>query len=232
MSTLQHITNHYGPLLAEKALSRGAIRLSPQAPFTWASGYRMPIYNDNRQLLADPEARSLIAEAFAAMAKELGFDADNIAGTATAGIPHATTLADRLSKPLSYVRSSGKDHGLGHQIEGLGPSGSYENAKVLLIEDLISTGGSSIKAVQAIVEAGGVCPYTLAIFTYGFQAAADAFASLQPACSFHTILDYDLMVQTALAKGYVDQKGSQLLSEWRTDPFGWGEKHGFAPEKR
>ncbi len=232
MKDLSKITNHYGPLLAKEALQLGAIRLRPEDPFTWASGYRMPIYNDNRQLLALPKARALVAEAFSEMLIALGFDPDNIAGTATAGIPHATTLADRMGKPLSYVRSSGKDHGLHQQIEGLGPSGSYEKAKVLLIEDLISTGGSSIKAVEAIVSAGGVCPYTLAIFTYGLQASIDAFTSLDPACISHTILKYDSMVETALEIGYVDESGAALLNEWRDDPFGWGEKHGFPPLKK
>ncbi|MDD3456903.1 orotate phosphoribosyltransferase, partial [Sphaerochaeta sp.] len=178
MKIITEVTNHYGPLLASMALDLGAIKLQVQQPFTWASGYRMPIYNDNRRLLASAKARSLVCDAFAEMLDCLAFDADNIAGTATAGIPHATTLADRLGKPLSYVRSSGKDHGLGQQIEGLGQSGSYEGARVLLIEDLISTGGSSIKAVEAIVKAGGVCPYTLAIFTYGFDAAVKAFEAL------------------------------------------------------
>ncbi len=232
MKDIQTITDQYGPLLAQEALKLGAIRLKPDDPFTWASGYRMPIYNDNRQLLALPKARALVAEAFSEMLKALSFDPDNIAGTATAGIPHATTLADRMGKSLSYVRSSGKDHGLHQQIEGLGPSGSYEGRKVLLIEDLISTGGSSIKAVEAIVAAGGVCPYTLAIFTYGLQVSVDAFDSLTPHCTAHTILSYSSMVATALKIGYVDEDGAALLSEWRSDPFGWGENHGFPPLKK
>ncbi len=232
MKKIEDITNEYGPKLAKIALDLGAIRLQVQDPFTWASGYRMPIYNDNRRLLAESSARKLVSEAFAAMVETLGFDPDNIAGTATAGIPHATTLADKLAKPMSYVRSSGKDHGLGQQIEGLGASGSYEGAKVLLIEDLISTGGSSIKAVQAIVNAKGLCPYTLAIFTYGFQAAKDAFTSLEPACTFHTILDYDVMVDSAKKTGYIDDEEARLLTLWREDPFGWGAKQGFPKVER
>lgn len=227
MKHIEDITNHYGPILAKKALELGAIRLQVQDPFTWASGYRMPIYNDNRRLLAESGTRKLVSEAFSAMLESLGFDPDNIAGTATAGIPHATTLADRLEKPMSYVRSSGKDHGLGQQIEGLGQGGTYAGAKVLLIEDLISTGGSSIKAVQAIAKAQGVCPYTLAIFTYGFATAQEAFASLDPACTFFTILDYDVMVASAQETGYVDSEEARLLTLWREDPFGWGEKQGF-----
>lgn len=227
MKHIEDITNHYGPILAKKALELGAIRLQVQDPFTWASGYRMPIYNDNRRLLAESGARKLVSEAFAAMLESLDFDPDNIAGTATAGIPHATTLADRLEKPMSYVRSSGKDHGLGQQIEGLGQGGTYAGAKVLLIEDLISTGGSSIKAVQAITKAEGVCPYTLAIFTYGFATAQEAFASLDPVCTFFTILDYDVMVASAQETGYVNSEEARLLTSWREDPFGWGEKQGF-----
>ncbi|NCC64517.1 MAG: orotate phosphoribosyltransferase [Spirochaetia bacterium] len=229
MKQLQIITDTYGPKLAEMALQLGAIKLRVQDPFTWASGYRMPIYNDNRRLLAQSEARSLVGEAFEKMLKALDFDPDCIAGTATAGIPHATTLADRLAKPLSYIRSSGKDHGLGQQIEGLGNSKSYEGSSVLLIEDLISTGGSSIKAVEAIVKADGRCPYTLAIFTYGFSLAVDAFASLKPGCEFFTILDYSVMVASALKTGYVSSDEAELLTQWRDDPFGWGEKHGFPP---
>ncbi|MGE4454054.1 MAG: orotate phosphoribosyltransferase [Sphaerochaeta sp.] len=232
MKHIEEITNYYGPLLAKQALELGAIRLQVQKPFTWASGYRMPIYNDNRRLLAESSARKLVSEAFSAMLESLSFDPDNIAGTATAGIPHATTLADRLEKPLSYVRSSGKDHGLGQQIEGLKQSGSYEGSQVLLIEDLISTGGSSIKAVEAIVAAQGICPYTLAIFTYGFATAKDAFASLDPPCEFFTILDYDVMVKSALERGYVSSEEASLLTLWREDPFGWGAKQGFPRVER
>lgn len=231
METLTQITNHWGPKVARAAFELGAIRLAVDTPFTWVSGYRMPIYNDNRRLLADPGARALVAEAFEAMLSVLKFDPENIAGTATAGIPHATTLADRLGKPLSYVRSSSKGHGLGQQIEGLGASGSYEGATVLLIEDLISTGGSSIKAVEAIVGAGGLCPYTLAIFTYGMEKAVEAFRSLDPVCTFHTILTYNVMVRTALETGYINDDEAEALAAWQEDPFAWGEKRGFPKEE-
>ena len=230
MKSITEIQGYYGPKLAKAALSLGAIKLSPTAPFTWASGYRMPIYNDNRQLLAVPEYRSLIRDAFAAMVETLGLcDADNISGTATAGIPHATTLADKLGKPLSYVRSSAKDHGMGNQIEGIS-GGSFNGKKVLLIEDLISTGSSSIKALDAIRQADGICDTCLAIFTYGLTKAADAFAALTPKCSVYTILDYDTMLQTALADGYISEENAQSLRQWRESPFEWGEKHGFPKE--
>jgi len=232
MKTIEQIISEAGDRLADIALKLGAIKLQPNNPFTWASGYRMPIYNDNRRLLADPEARNLIADTFSQMIEALGEDFDNIAGTSTAGIPHATTLADKLAKPMSYVRSGSKDHGTGQQIEGLGDSHSYEGAKVLLIEDLISTGGSSISAVKAIVEEGCVCPYTFAIFTYGLSQSVAAFESLDPSCKFYTILNYDVMVKRAIQSGYVDERNAKALIEWREDPFGWGEKNGFAKVER
>lgn len=227
MKTIDEIMNYYGPKLAKAAFELGAIRLSPKDPFTWASGYRMPIYNDNRQFLANSSYRALICDAFSKMADVLGFDPDNIAGTATAGIPHATTLADKLHKPLSYVRSSSKDHGLTNQIEGLSKGGSYNGQNVLLIEDLISTGSSSIKAVEAIVAAKGVCPYTFGIFTYGLPGAEEAFTSLEPKCKAYTILNYDIMLKSALEVGYVKEEDYELLKSWREDPFNWGEKNGF-----
>lgn len=232
MKTPEEITNYYGPQLAKAALELGAIRLSPSQPFTWASGYRMPIYNDNRQLLAKAAYRALICDAFADLTEALSFDPENIAGTATAGIPHATTLADRLRKPLSYVRSSSKDHGLGHQIEGLGRDGSYRGCKVLLIEDLISTGKSSLQAVEAIQKADGLVPYCLAIFTYGLKAAEDAFAAVEPSCKAYTILSYPVMVATAEKTGYITKAEADTLHEWREDPFAWGANHGFEKVER
>ena len=233
MKTLEEITDYYGPQLAKAALELGAIKLSPDNPFTWASGYRMPIYNDNRQFLAKASYRALICDAFTDMVYALSLeDVENIAGTATAGIPHATSLADRLNKPLSYVRSASKDHGMGHQIEGLGSSGSYEGKSVLLIEDLISTGSSSIKAVEAIREAKGICNTCLAIFTYGFKKAEDSFSALSPKCQMHTILSYPVMIKTAEETGYITKEQAKSLSEWREDPFEWGEKRGFKREVR
>ena len=230
MKTLNEIQNYYGSQLAKAALSLGAIRLNVSNPFTWASGYRMPIYNDNRQFLSSSQYRALICDAFSDMVESLSLKVDNIAGTATAGIPHATSLADRLNKSLSYVRSSSKDHGLGHQIEGLGRSGSYEGASVLLIEDLISTGSSSIKAVEAIRKADGICDTCLGIFTYGLSASYKAFAALKPSCAYHTILTYDIMIKTAEEIDYISAKEAEELREWRKDPFGWGISRGFKRE--
>ncbi len=227
MKTVEKIKNEFGNQLVDIALELGAIKLQVNNPFTWASGFRMPIYNDNRKFLADAKARALIATAFEQIATALDFNPDNIAGTATAGIPHATTLADKMGKSLTYVRSTSKDHGMNQKIEGLGSSGSYEGAKVLLIEDLISTGGSSIKAVKAIVDADGLCPYTLAIFTYGLDASLDAFNSLDPACEAITILDYDTMVKRALRIKYINEEDADALREWREAPFEWGINRGF-----
>ncbi|MCH3907602.1 MAG: orotate phosphoribosyltransferase [Sphaerochaeta sp.] len=226
------MSEDYAALLAEKALENGAIRLSPDNPFTWASGYRMPIYNDNRQFLADWKSRAMIADAFCDLLAQTGYDPQNIAGTSTAGIPHATTLADRLHKSLSYVRSASKDHGLHQKIEGLDASGSYHHAKVLLIEDLISTGGSSVDAVTSIVQAEGSCDYCFAIFTYGLQASTDAFAALLPACTLKTILDYPTLLFHAEKRGYLTSAQVKTLAAWREDPFGWGEANGWPKEEK
>lgn len=222
---LNKISDFYGKKLAELALKMGAIKLSVDAPFTWASGYRMPIYNDNRQFLSKSEYRKIICDAFTQMIETLGLesDIDNIAGTSTAGIPHATTLADALAKPLTYVRSSAKDHGMGKMIEGL-TTEDYKGAKVLLIEDLISTGGSSVSAVEAIRKNNGVCQNCFAIFTYGLDKAKDAFSALKPKCNLYTILSYDVMIKTAYDIGYIDDKAKKSLEEWRESPFTWQDR--------
>ena len=222
----------YADDIARKALEMGAIRLSPEKPFCWASGYYMPIYNDNRTLLGDYEARRMIAMSFMEILKDIGFDPDNIAGTSTAGIPHATTLADMMKKPVSYIRSSSKDHGLQNQIEGLGRAKGYEGKKVVLIEDLISTGMSSISAVKAIQEADGIVPWCLAIFSYGTDQGRQAFASLDPVCTPLTILDYSYVIPIARETGYIKPDQEAMLLEWSASPFTWGENHGWKKEER
>lgn len=224
---LHTIQQTYGKRLAEAALRLGAIRLSVDAPFQWASGYRMPIYNDNRRLLVDWSARALIAEAFDQILSITTPTLDMLAGTATAGIPHATTLADRLKKPLTYVRSASKGHGLGNQIEGLGAGGSYQGASVVVIEDLISTGGSSIKAIEAVRDADGKVDLCLSIFTYGFDAAVASFSQMAPPCRSISILQYDTMIEHAQEMGYITDQDVCSLQDWREDPFGWGIERGF-----
>ena len=227
MKSISEIQHKFGKEIAIKALNMEAIKLSPSDPFRWASGYRMPIYNDNRRLLADSEARALIAHGFKAVLDTLDISFSVIAGTSTAGIPHATTLSDLLNLPLVYVRSSGKDHGMKNQIEGIGPSLSLKGKNVLLIEDLISTGGSSIAAVQALREQGAIVPYCLSIFTYQLSASKEAFETLNPPCINISLLDYESMLATAYENGYLKEADVELLVEWRKDPFGWGLNNNF-----
>ncbi|MFO7730593.1 MAG: orotate phosphoribosyltransferase [Spirochaetia bacterium] len=216
--------------LAKAGLSIGSIRLRPEQPFRWASGYYMPIYNDNRLLLSSWKFRALVASAFEDIIHDKELQFDIIAGTATAGIPHATTLADRLHYPLVYVRGSSKGHGLQNRIEGIGSSEELSGRRVLLIEDLISTGGSSIDAVNALRQTGAQVDTCLAIFTYGLHKAAERFSSLQPACSCLPILEYDQLIDIARQNGYINEQDQKSLFEWRPAPFAWGEAHGFPPE--
>jgi len=185
----------------------------------------MPIYNDNRMFLSFPEHRKLIMEGFINLIKDIPYEF--IAGTSTSGIPPATTLADSLSKPLIYVRDKPKSHGLKNQIEGIDAESDLQERKVILIEDLISTGGSSARAVQAIRDANGVCNYCISIFNYGLDKAVQAFDNLEPKCEVRSLLTYDRLLEVAKETGYIDAQQTKMLNEWRADPFGWGEKHGF-----
>lgn len=225
--SIRSVQEQIGSQIARLGLKMGAIRLQPQEPFCWASGYFMPIYNDNRTFLQAPEARALIAEGFSLLKDALSFSPDWIAGTATAGIPHATTLADALRLPLCYVRGSSKTHGTKSAVEGLGNRREFDGETALLIEDLISTGGSSIRAVSTLTEMGAEVPYCFSIFTYGLQRAADAFMALSSPCTPISLLTYDRMISTARSLNYIDDDAYASLQEWRKDPFGWGEQRGF-----
>jgi orotate phosphoribosyltransferase len=207
--------------LAKMALESGAIRLSPEKPFTWASGYKMPIYNDNRLLLGKAEYRSFISQIFSKFSEASVNKADVIAGTATAGIPHATTLADRLGKPLIYVRAATKSHGMGNQIEGSLTSGQ----NVLLIEDLISTGGSAINAVNAIRNAGGIVNNCFCIFSYGFNEARNRFDEIN--CQYHTILTFPDLLKEARSMQMLPNDQIESLRIWHKEPFKWAENKGF-----
>ncbi len=218
--------NENTKLLIEASLDIGALKLNVEKPFLWASGYYMPVYNDNRLFLEQKKYRQMIAESFIRIIKENNIKVDVIAGTSTAGIPHATTLADKMDLPLTYVRNKPKPHGLKNRIEGLPDDRGYNGRKVLLIEDLISTGGSSIEAVKAIREAGGDIKYCLSIFSYGLKEADDNFTSLTPACTTASIISYDNLITEAEQKGYIHQKEAESLKEWREHPFQWGENHG------
>ena len=183
--------------IAEYLLQIKAIKLQPSNPFTWASGWKSPIYCDNRKTLSYPEIRSFISDSFAELVKNLYPRAEVIAGVATGAIAHGVLTADKLDLPFIYVRSGAKEHGLGNQIEGY-----FEpRQKVVVIEDLISTGGSSLGAVKALRDAGCEVLGMLAIFTYEFEKAANGFASEN--CDLYTLSNYSTLIGTALNSGYI-----------------------------
>jgi orotate phosphoribosyltransferase len=202
--------------IAEYLLQIKAIKLQPSNPFTWASGWKSPIYCDNRKTLSFPEVRSFIADSFASMVGNLYPDAEVIAGVATGAIPHGALVADKLQLPFIYVRSEAKEHGLGNQIEGFFSKGQ----KVVVIEDLISTGGSSLNAVRALREAGCVVLGMAAIFTYEFKKASDSFDAAN--CRLSTLSSYSALIETALSTGYITAYDVETLKLWRSDPASWG----------
>lgn len=201
---------------AEYLLQIKAIKLQPSNPFTWASGWKSPIYCDNRKTLSFPEVRSFIRDSFADMISELYPGAEMIAGVATGAIAHGALAADKLGLPFIYVRSGAKEHGLGNQIEGYYEKGQ----KVVVIEDLISTGGSSLSAVKALQEAGCEVLGMVAIFTYEFKKASDGFASEH--CKLDTLSNYTALIETAVKTGYIGEAEVETLKKWRVDPSVWG----------
>lgn len=202
--------------IAEYLLQIKAIKLQPANPFTWASGWKSPIYCDNRMTLSFPEVRTYIRDSFAGRIREVYPGAEVIAGVATGAIAHGALVADLLQLPFIYVRSGAKEHGLGNQIEGHFEKGQ----KVVVIEDLISTGGSSLGAVKALREAGCEVLGMIAIFTYGFKKATDAFAA--ESCRLDTLSNYGVLVETAVPSGYITADDVETLKQWRTDPSVWG----------
>lgn len=203
---------------AEYLLQIKAIKLQPSNPFTWASGWKSPIYCDNRKTLSFPEVRSFIRDSFAAMVRELYPQAGMIAGVATGAIAHGALAADSLGLPFIYVRSGAKEHGLGNQIEGYYEKGQ----KVVVIEDLISTGGSSLSAVRALKEAGCEVLGMVAIFTYQFGKATEEFRT--EGCTLNTLCNYSVLLDTALQTGYIGEAEVETLKRWRVDPSSWGKE--------
>lgn len=203
--------------LAAGLLRIGAVLLRPDEPFTWASGWRSPIYCDNRRILSDPELRSMVAEAFAAKVAELYPEAEVLAGVATGAIAHGVLVADRMGKPFVYVRPKPKDHGTGSQIEGKLPEG----AKVVVIEDLISTGMSSLAAVDALRKAGADVLGMVAIFTYGFDLASARFK--EAGVPISTLSNYGSLIDVATSAGLVKPSDTEVLQRWREDPVGWNK---------
>ncbi|HHX02771.1 MAG TPA: orotate phosphoribosyltransferase [Tissierellia bacterium] len=198
--------------IAQHLLDIGALIIRDKDNlFTWASGIRSPIYCDNRLTMSFPVVRDAIAEAFAEKVKDLG-DVDAIVGTATAGIAHAAYLSQKLDLPMAYVRSGAKDHGKGEQIEGIVIKGD----RVVLVEDLISTGGSSLKAAKALQVAGAEVVCVLSIFTYGFSEATEAFE--REGIPVWSLTDYAEVLTLAQERGLVSDEDALLLSQWSQNP--------------
>ena len=194
-----------------------ALQINPQQPYTWASGWKSPVYCDNRKVLSFPYVRDFVKSELANMVLEQYPDAEVIAGVATAGIPHGTMAADLLKLPFIYVRSKPKEHGMGNQIEGVLQPGQ----KVVVIEDLVSTGKSSLQAVDAIREAGGEVMGMCALFTYGFDAATEAMNAA--GVPLHTISNYSALMEVAEEQNLITAEQKVSLEEWRKSPSTWGK---------
>lgn len=207
--------NNYKKDFAKRLLDIKAIKLQPDAPFTWASGWKSPIYCDNRKTLSYPDLRSFVKQGLVNVVKERFANADAVAGVATGAIAQGALVADALNLPFCYVRSKPKDHGMGNLIEGTLPA----NSKVVVVEDLISTGGSSLKAVEALRQAGFEVVGMVASFTYGFPIAAEAFQ--KSGVELVTLSDYDHLVEVARETGYVKEGDMETLREWREAPSEW-----------
>ncbi len=201
--------------VAEKLLQINAIKLSPQAPFTWASGWKSPIYCDNRKVLSFPYIRDFIKSEMCSVIFEKFPEADVLAGVATAGIAWGAMAADQLKYPYIYVRPKPKEHGLGNQIEGSLEKGQ----KVLVIEDLISTGKSSLQVCEVLKAAGAEVIGMVSIFTYGFEIAEKAFQ--EAGIPFQSLTNYPTLIELALEKGIIAAEEQNTLLNWRQDPANW-----------
>ena len=205
-------------LFAEKLLMVKAIKLQPANPFTWASGWKSPIYCDNRKTLSYPSLRNFVKIEISRLILEKFGQVDAIAGVATGAIPQGALVADELNLPFVYVRSKPKDHGLENLIEGeLRPG-----MKVVVIEDLVSTGGSSLKAVEALRQNGCEVIGMVASFTYGFQVAVEAFKAAN--VKLLTLTNYEAVLKVALDTDYIAEEDIEVLQAWRKDPANWNVK--------
>jgi len=201
--------------VAQELLRICAVKVQPDAPFTWASGWKSPFYCDNRKALSYADVRTLVKESLVAEVNENFPEFDVIAGVATGAIAQGALVADMMEKPFVYIRSAAKDHGLANLIEGNLEPGS----KVVVIEDLVSTGGSSLKAVEAIRNAGCEVVGMVASFTYGFPVAEEAFAKSN--VKLVTLTDYPTMLDVAVKSGYIKAESLGTLEEWRKNPSEW-----------
>jgi len=202
--------------VANTLLKIEAVKLSPEKPFTWASGWHSPIYCDNRKILSFPEDRSAVSDSFAEIIRKEFPEAEIVAGVATGAIAWGVLAAERLNKPAVYIRSSKKDHGMTNQIEGCYKAGQ----KVVVVEDLISTGGSSLLAVDALRNEGLDVVGMVAIFTYEFNVSVEAFK--QAGVKLHTLTSYSKLIEEAVKSGYVSADQKALLNSWRESPETWG----------
>ena len=204
--------------VAEKLLQINAIKLSVNKPFTWASGWKSPIYCDNRKILSYPYIRDFIKSELCNTVFQSYEDAEMLAGVATAGIPWGAMVADQLKLPYIYVRPKPKKHGLGNQIEGFFEPGK----KVVIIEDLISTGKSSLQVAEVLKKEGLEVEGMVSIFNYGFDVAKTAFENAK--VSYHSLTDYDTVISLAIEKNYVSERDQNTLLNWRADPANWDAK--------
>ena len=201
--------------VAESLLQIKAIKLQPKSPFTWASGWKSPIYCDNRITLSHPAIRTYIRQKLAKLIQEEFGSVEMISGVATAGIPQGVLVAQELGLPFTYVRSSAKDHGRQNLIEGE----VVEGQRVVVVEDLISTGKSSLQAVHALREAGCNVVGLVSIFTYGFDEAVKNFAEAK--CAMLSLCNYDALIKVAVDNSYVLDSDVDFLQSWRKDPANW-----------
>ena len=201
---------------AQKLMDIKAIKLQPNDPFTWASGWKSPIYTDNRKTLGHPSLRSFVKLELCHVIQENFPEAEAVAGVATGAIAQGALVAEELGLPYCYVRPKPKDHGMGNQVEGEIKKGS----KVIVVEDLISTGGSSLKAVAALREYGVEVIGMVASFTYGFPVAEEAFR--EAGVKLITLSNYDAVIEQAAETGYIKEEEKAVLAEWRKDPSVWG----------
>lgn len=203
--------------IAEKLLQINAIQLNIQNPFTWSSGWKSPVYCDNRRILSFPFTRDVIKSEMSNLIFETFSEAEVLAGVATGGIAHGALVADQIKLPFSYIRSKAKGHGLGNRIEGVIEKGD----KVVVVEDLVSTGGSSLEACKAVQEIGADVIGLVSVFTYGFSVSEEAFE--KAGIPFYSLSNYPEMIEEAKDRGLVSEEQMTSLSEWRKNPSEWGK---------
>lgn len=203
--------------IADFLLEIKAVILRPEQPFKWASGWNSPIYCDNRLILSEPKVRNYIKSTWAKAIRELYPEANALAGVATAGIAHAALVADELGWPMAYVRPKPKEHGTGKLIEGK----LTEDNRVVVIEDLVSTGKSSLQALESVRQEGVPVEGLMSVFSYGFPEADAAFKDSK--VKYYTLCNYPILIEQAIKKGYVKEADLPLLSKWRENPAEWGK---------